>query len=43
VGIGHVGDRAAQVTDGLAAGDRVVVYPGDQVRDGMKIAPLAAK
>jgi len=43
VGIGHVGDRAAEVTSGLAAGDRVVVYPGDQVRDGMKIAPVAAK
>jgi hypothetical protein len=43
VGIGHLGERAADVTDGLAAGDRVVVYPGDQVRDGQRIAPMAAK
>jgi HlyD family secretion protein len=43
VDIGHIGDRTAEVTGGLAAGDRVVVYPGDQVRDGLRIAPAAAK
>jgi HlyD family secretion protein len=38
VGIGHIGESAAEVTGGLASGDRVVVYPGDRVRDGMRIA-----
>jgi HlyD family secretion protein len=38
VDVGHVGDTAAEVLHGLAAGERVVVYPGDQVRDGRRIA-----
>jgi HlyD family secretion protein len=38
VEIGHVGDTSAEVLHGLAAGERVVVYPGDQVRDGRRIA-----
>jgi HlyD family secretion protein len=38
VTIGHLGEDAAEVRHGLSAGDRVVVYPGDQVRDGMRIA-----
>jgi HlyD family secretion protein len=29
-----------EVIDGLREGDRVVVYPGDQVTDGARIAPL---
>ncbi len=29
-----------EVLDGLAAGDRVIVYPGDKVADGMRVTPL---
>ena len=38
VEIGHLGDDAAEVTNGLTNGERVVVYPGDEVRDGMRVA-----
>lgn len=38
VKIGHIGDSMAEVVDGLSAGERVVVYPGDEVRDGRRIA-----
>jgi HlyD family secretion protein len=38
VDIGHVGDRLAELLGGLSAGERVVIYPGDQVRDGLRIA-----
>jgi HlyD family secretion protein len=35
------GAREAQVDKGLASGERVIVYPGDAVRDGRKIAARA--
>lgn len=37
--IGRANDSHAQVTDGLSAGDRVILYPGDQVADGVRITP----
>ena len=38
VEIGHRNQLHAQVTAGLAEGDRVVAYPSDEVEDGAKIA-----
>ncbi|MFC5577944.1 efflux RND transporter periplasmic adaptor subunit [Lysobacter niabensis] len=35
--IGHVGEDQAEVRGGLAAGSRVVLYPGDSLRDGMRV------
>jgi HlyD family secretion protein len=37
VRIGEQGAAGAEVLDGLAAGDRVVVFPSDQVRSGRRI------
>lgn len=39
VSIGAMTDREAEVLKGLAVGDRVVVFPSDQVRDGRRIKP----
>jgi HlyD family secretion protein len=39
VRIGHVGEDLAEVRGGLAAGSRVVLYPGDSLRDGMRVDP----
>jgi HlyD family secretion protein len=38
VSIGARGDDAAQVISGLGTGDRVVVYPGEALRDGARVA-----
>ena len=40
VTIGRRGGLAAQVIDGLKADDRVILYPGDRVQDGSRIAPV---
>lgn len=40
-----IGDRDAQyasVTEGLAAGDTVILHPGDQVTEGVRVAVTAA-
>jgi HlyD family secretion protein len=42
VPIVELSDEAAQVAGGVAAGDRVVLHPGDKVRDGVRWEPLAA-
>lgn len=34
---GHMGDNAAEIRGGLREGAAVVLYPGDSVRDGMRI------
>lgn len=39
VQIGHIGEDKAEVRSGLAAGSRVVLYPGDSLRDGMRVKP----
>ena len=39
VRIGHQNGREAEVLDGLAAGESVVQYPGDQLRDGARVQP----
>jgi HlyD family secretion protein len=37
VSIGHRNDSAAEVVGGLAAGDRVVTYPGESLADEMRV------
>ena len=37
VGIGQRNDQVAEVLEGLAAGDRVVAYPGESLADGAKV------
>jgi len=37
VTIGHVGGGVAEVTSGLKAGDRVVIFPPDVLRDGDRV------
>jgi HlyD family secretion protein len=37
VDLGHRGRRMAEVAGGLAAGDRVVLYPSDAVREGSRV------
>ena len=38
VRLGRMGEEAAQVVDGLAAGDRVIAFPSDKVREGGRVA-----
>jgi len=38
VQIGAIGEDAAQVRSGLTAATRVVLYPGDAIRDGLRVA-----
>lgn len=38
VTIGHRNERVAEVLVGLKEGDRVVVYPSDAIRDGVRLA-----
>jgi HlyD family secretion protein len=42
VTIGHRNDRFAEVLAGVTQSDRVVVYPGDAVRDGVRVAATRA-
>ena len=37
VDLGQMNDEKAQVLSGLQAGDTVIVYPGDQVADGVLV------
>jgi HlyD family secretion protein len=39
VRLGQMGGAAAQVLDGLRAGDRVVVFPSDKLQPGARVAP----
>ncbi len=40
--VGALTDREAEVLSGLAAGDRLVVFPSDKVRDGARVRPRPA-
>jgi HlyD family secretion protein len=42
VAIGRRNNRAAELLDGLAPGDRVVIHPSDRVEDGVRILDRAA-
>lgn len=35
--LGEKGDSEVEIRDGLAAGDRVILYPGDQVHEGQQV------
>jgi len=39
--LGHRNDDAAEILDGLTAGDRVILYPGDRVAEGDRIEERA--
>jgi HlyD family secretion protein len=41
VKVGHNNGIEAEILDGLGEGDQVIVYPGDKVADGTRVAPLA--
>lgn len=41
VRIGHMGDAAAEVRDGLEPGMDVVLYPDDRLHDGMRVRPAS--
>ncbi len=40
VKIGHRGETSIEILSGLAAGDQVIVHPGDRVKDGVRVKPL---
>ena len=40
VKVGHSNGLLTELLDGLIEGDRVIVYPGDKVIDGARVAPL---
>lgn len=37
VEVGHRGEKFVEITRGLSPGDEVAVYPGDRVKDGIRI------
>jgi HlyD family secretion protein len=39
VEVGHMGEGAAEVRNGIASGDVVIVFPSDKVRDGVRVRP----
>jgi len=39
VALGHRNDEAAEVLSGLGEGERVLLHPGDTVRDGVRVVP----
>ena len=40
VRVGHVGSGLAEITDGLRAGETVVVFPPDAIRDGARVKSM---
>jgi HlyD family secretion protein len=40
VSIGHRGEKGVEILSGIAAGDQVVVHPGDRVKDGVRVKRL---
>ena len=41
VKVGHTNGFKTEITGGLDEGDRVIVYPGDKVMDGIRVEPIA--
>ena len=42
IAVGHIGDHAAQVVDGLEAGETVVMHPSTAVTDGTRVVARSA-
>jgi HlyD family secretion protein len=42
VRVGHAGAADAEVLDGLAEGEQVIVFPSDQIKPGARVAPRRA-
>jgi HlyD family secretion protein len=40
VKVGHTNGFKTEITGGLDEGDRVIVYPGDKVMDGIRVEPI---
>jgi HlyD family secretion protein len=40
VGVGAMSANEAEVLSGLRAGDEVIVYPGDRVKEGLRVKPI---
>jgi HlyD family secretion protein len=40
VQVGESSGEATEVTHGLAAGDRVILHPGDRIEDGKRVRPV---
>jgi len=38
VKLGHRNDNDAEVMEGLKEGDRVILYPGDRIDDGVSVS-----
>ncbi len=38
--VGHGNGIATEIVDGLSEGDRVIVYPGDKIADGVRVAAV---
>ncbi len=39
ISIDHRGDREAEVTQGLASGESVILHPGNEITDGLRVIP----
>lgn len=39
--VGHRNEREAEIRDGLHEGETVLLYPGERVRDGQRVRPVA--
>lgn len=42
IAVGHANERAAEVVDGLAPGDVVIVHPSDRIADGTPVTAMTA-
>jgi HlyD family secretion protein len=40
VKVGHTNGLQTEIVDGLQAGDRVIMYPGDKVAEGKRVTPM---
>ena len=40
---GHSNGLATEVLAGLSAGDKVVVYPGDKIADGVRVSAISVE
>ena len=43
VQVGHTSGIETEVLSGLAEGDEVILYPGDRIREGLRVRPVVLK